>query len=464
MDKENQILDIFIEEIIPNRFQPRISFDEQKINELASSIKIHGIIQPLVLRKIGDKYEIIAGERRFKAATIAGLTKVPAIVVTMDDNQSAEVALVENLQRKDLTSIEEAKSYKKLLDRGYLSQEQLANKMGVSQSSIANKLRLLNLDETVQQALLEERISERHARSLLSLENFDQQKEFLDKIQKERLTVRQLDEEIKKIQNGNSIEKMEMFEDPEKIEKFSPNPAVIDTENINLEQKSSTENIFDLSQLTNIDEILSDESKEEVLVEPVVESSPETNVNNQPIIDSVFDIGQPIQENIENIINSSVVSGPVSDLTAQESVSTMENIENILPEVQNHNFFNNDEELKPTEQTQTIEQVQIPTFEELSVVPNLEIPNNTEVVVEPEKVTIEEAIEQLKPEIENPQALYSPSENIQTFELMIDKNDFRTIEDAFANLKSEIIKSGLKIDMDTYNFDQYYQLIIKIYK
>ena len=121
---------------------------------MADSIKEHGIIQPLVLRKLGEKYEIIAGERRYKAATLAGLSTVPAVISTADDNTSAEVALVENVQRRDLTPIEEARSYKNLLDKGYLTQEQLAKRMGLSQSAVANKLRLLNLDEEVQQIFM----------------------------------------------------------------------------------------------------------------------------------------------------------------------------------------------------------------------------------------------------------------------------------------------------------------------
>lgn len=207
MNLEKNILEIPIEDIIPNRFQPRLAFNEEGITELSESIKQHGIIQPLVVRKLGDKYEIIAGERRYKAATTAGLAKVPAIISDIDDNKSAEVALVENIQRRNLTAIEEAKSYKNLLDRGYLTQEQLANKMGVSQSSIANKLRLLNLDEEVKDALLNEKISERHARALLSLEDKDDQKKWLKRIIEERLTVRQLDLELKKLQeNGGESE------------------------------------------------------------------------------------------------------------------------------------------------------------------------------------------------------------------------------------------------------------------
>ena len=151
MEAESHIQNVSIENIIPNRFQPRLTFDEDALNALAASIKEHGIIQPLIVRKVGDKFEIIAGERRYKASTIAGLTEVPVIVANLDDNNSAEVALVENVQRKNLSSIEEAKSYKKILDKGYLTQEQLAQKLGISQPSVANKLRLLSLTDEVQE-------------------------------------------------------------------------------------------------------------------------------------------------------------------------------------------------------------------------------------------------------------------------------------------------------------------------
>lgn len=201
-----QVQEIFVEDIIPNRFQPRLTFDEKALQELSDSIKIHGVIQPLVLRRVGNKYEIIAGERRYKASCMAGLKKVPAIVREMTDNESAEVALIENIQRKNLSSIEEAQSYKSLLSRGYMTQDELAKKLGVSQSTIANKLRLLNLCDEVQNALLNEQISERHARSLLSIENPDEQKSMLNRIIKERLTVKQLDNEIKKMNSGESTE------------------------------------------------------------------------------------------------------------------------------------------------------------------------------------------------------------------------------------------------------------------
>lgn len=202
MEEKDKIIYVSVDDIIPNRFQPRLAFDEKELNSLSESIKKYGVIQPIVLRKIGEKYEIIAGERRYKASLLAGLAKIPAIINQTDDNTSAEIALLENLQRKNLTVIEESQSYKKLLDRGF-TQEEIANKLGISQSSIANKLRLLNLPKEVQEALLYNKISERHARSLLSLGDKETQIELLNKIVNEKLTVKQTEEEISNILNKN---------------------------------------------------------------------------------------------------------------------------------------------------------------------------------------------------------------------------------------------------------------------
>ena len=156
MDKEIKILNL--DDILPNRFQPRIQFSDKNISELAESIKEHGVIQPIVVRRISDKYEIIAGERRYKASILAGKTTIPAIITDLDDKNSAEIALIENVQRQDLTPIEEAVSYKKILDMGYINQTELAEKLGKTQSTIANKLRLLNLNDEVQEALLDGKI------------------------------------------------------------------------------------------------------------------------------------------------------------------------------------------------------------------------------------------------------------------------------------------------------------------
>ena len=142
MDHNRKVVELPLDDILPNRFQPRIKFNEDSIIELSESIKEHGVIQPIVVRPVGDKYEIIAGERRYKASCMAGLEKIPALITDLNDKDSAEVALIENVQRKDLTPIEEAISYKKILDMGYLTQEKLAEKLGKKQSTVANKLRL----------------------------------------------------------------------------------------------------------------------------------------------------------------------------------------------------------------------------------------------------------------------------------------------------------------------------------
>ena len=205
MINEKEIRDIPLESIIPNRFQPRELFNEEDLKELAASIKEHGVIQPIIVRQVGDKYEIIAGERRYKASQLAGKSTIPCMVRELDDVKSSKIALLENLQRKDLTPIEEAKTYQTILKIGGMTQEDLATSLGKSQSAIANKLRLLSLDNDVQNALLTEQISERHARSLLNVQDPKKQKELLAKIIQNRMTVRELDDEIAQITNTQNI-------------------------------------------------------------------------------------------------------------------------------------------------------------------------------------------------------------------------------------------------------------------
>ena len=301
MNMEKNIQEVPIEDIIPNRFQPRLTFNEDGLNELSDSIKQHGIIQPLVVRKLGDKFEIIAGERRYKAATQAGLTKVPVIVSDIDDNKSAEVALVENIQRRNLTAIEEAKSYKNLLDRGYLTQEQLASKMGVSQSSIANKLRLLNLDPEVQDALLNEKISERHARALLSIEDKEEQKKWLQRILNERMTVRQLDMELKKLKENNDNEE-------------SGIPLV----NINPDIDKILNNAEDINPIKAPHDVTSMLMPDEAMnkIEPISDSSTEDSNSSSKIPNKFFNFLEDEQANMDigepdEIFNNFKTSEPV---------------------------------------------------------------------------------------------------------------------------------------------------------
>lgn len=199
MFNNGQLTVLNIKDILPNRFQPRIKFDEEKLEELAESISKYGVIQPIVVRPVGNKFEIIAGERRFKASKLANRSTIPAILVNLSDKDSEEIALLENVQRQQLSPIEEAVSYKRILDMGYITQEELARKIGKSQSTIANKIRLLNLDDEVQSYLLNNKISERHARSLLRISDKEKQVEMLHRIVDERLTVKQTDKEIARL-------------------------------------------------------------------------------------------------------------------------------------------------------------------------------------------------------------------------------------------------------------------------
>lgn len=286
---EEKILQVPIEDIIPNRFQPRLAFDDASLSDLAASIKQHGIIQPLVLRRKNDKYEIVAGERRYKAARMAGLVSVPAIISNLSDAASAEVAIVENIQRKDLSAIEEARSYQSLLEKGYMTQEELAKKMGLSQSAVSNKLRLLTLDESVQQAVIKEQISERHARSLLKIKDFEMQKVLLNKIITERLTVKQLEDEIKKITPVQNI--------PSPISNIeSVNPT---TKNLGTDTIDNINNMLDIAQMPPKTESIEEIEPIEQLSQPTeVSQSAVNDVDDIPVINSI--------PNIENIKNNSV--------------------------------------------------------------------------------------------------------------------------------------------------------------
>ena len=148
-EDKDEVVQLYLDDIIPNRFQPREVFDEKALKELAVSIKKHGVFQPIIVRNVNGKYEIIAGERRYKASALAGLTKIPAIIKDLDDKESSKVALLENIQRKNLNPIEEARTYQKILELDQMTQEELAQTMGKSQSAVANKLRLLDRKSVV---------------------------------------------------------------------------------------------------------------------------------------------------------------------------------------------------------------------------------------------------------------------------------------------------------------------------
>lgn len=196
--KNKQIQDLPLARIHPNRFQPRHAFSSESISELAQTLREEGLLQPIIVREDGEEYEIIAGERRFRAAQSLGWEKIPAIVNNLSDQQTASLALIENLQREDLNPIDEATAYENLMELNSLTQAQLAKDIGKSQSYVANKLRLLRLDPQIQEALASGAITARHGRALLALSS-DQQKQALEQILSDKLNVKQTEELVAKL-------------------------------------------------------------------------------------------------------------------------------------------------------------------------------------------------------------------------------------------------------------------------
>lgn len=197
---KEEIMYIPISCIKPNPYQPRKTFSKRSLEELSQSIKAYGIIQPISVRKISDNsYELVAGERRLRAAELANLEKVPAIVLDMKDQDSAVLALIENLQREDLNFLEEAEGYYNLINDHGFTQQELAEKVGKNQSTIANKLRILRLPDEVKKMLIENGLTERHARALLKLPDKELQIEVLNKVIKNDLTVKKTEKLIKDI-------------------------------------------------------------------------------------------------------------------------------------------------------------------------------------------------------------------------------------------------------------------------
>lgn len=204
----DEVIQLPVDQIEPNQFQPRTIFDDEKIAELAQTINTHGMIQPIVVRKMDDeKYELIAGERRWRAVQVLGWERVSAIIREMTDTQTASVALIENLQREELTVIEEALAYQQLLELHDLTQEALAQRLGKNQSTVANKLRLLKLPDEVQQALLQKQITERHARALIKLKDEEKQIKLLAIILEQGLNVKQTEERIAKMNDPVPVKK-----------------------------------------------------------------------------------------------------------------------------------------------------------------------------------------------------------------------------------------------------------------
>lgn len=435
-NEKNEVVYLYLDDIIPNRFQPRERFDEGALRELAASIKEHGVIQPIIVRKIGDKYEIIAGERRYKASALAGLTKIPAIIRNLDDKESSKVALLENLQRKNLSPIEEARTYQKILDLDQMTQFELAKTMGKSQPVVANKLRLLTLPDEVQEALLKEQISERHARSLLALNNAEDQIEMLHKIINNRMTVRETDEEIRKMTSTENfglpgLESTHVEKTPQEnqMAQTMPQPTQINVQ----QQKAPV-----LPQMPNY----------------------ETNQNivNTPDVNTLRE--QAVDINDLNKIH------PVSNSTQQaESVEAKkeEPMQPVLPEISENDkekpFIDLEELLK------TPEAVPIQEEKMEDTVPKEETEELLEKMETPDQAPVEETLDveklddtskqNIKEEKPLPSVVDAKSANVFDLRLAIS-----TIRDTIKQLEDK----GITIETEEIDFEDHYQVVVKIEK
>ena len=198
---DENLLTVDLDKLMAREDQPRKNFDDDSLEELANSIKADGVIQPIVVRKVGDKYEIIAGERRFRASKLAGLEKVPVVVKNVSDRKARELALVENIQREDLNPIEEAISLKTLMEEYKLTQQELSDIIGKSRSYIANNLRLLNLSDYIKDFLIRGDLSPSQGRTLLSLETEDERKKYLEKLLVKEVNIRDVEKKAKQSKN-----------------------------------------------------------------------------------------------------------------------------------------------------------------------------------------------------------------------------------------------------------------------
>lgn len=213
--EEKIVKEIPVDKIIPNPYQPRKVFSTNALEELSKSIKEYGVLQPITVRQRENVYELVAGERRLRAAKLAELKTIPAIINNMSDQYSAVLALLENLQREDLNFIEESLGYENLIKQHNFTQQQLAEKLGKNQSTIANKLRILKLPDTVKQYLVENNLTERHARALLKLPNEELMMEIVKKVVKQELTVKKTEKLI-----NDTLEALKAENEPEKKNKI----------------------------------------------------------------------------------------------------------------------------------------------------------------------------------------------------------------------------------------------------
>ena len=349
-NEKDEVVQLYLDDIIPNRFQPREIFDERALKELAVSIREHGVIQPIIVRSVQNgKYEIIAGERRYKASALAGLTKIPAIIRNLDDKESSKVALLENLQRKNLNPIEEARTYQKILEIDQMTQEELAKTMGKSQSAVANKLRLLSLPDDIQESLLKEQISERHARALINIPDSKKQKEMLKKIIDNKMSVRSVEEEIKRLysKNNDSTQVRPELSNNEQIattNAFVNSSPLMPTAELPADESNFGKvtiappegEAMPTGKFINYGEI--DKAREEAINNQIAEKPPAiTSIDINDLKSNTNDISTPSGgSSLDNLLN---IGGQTSFITPAEQIVKTEST--LEKENKSKDYFNN---------------------------------------------------------------------------------------------------------------------------
>ena len=214
-------VEVDINKVEPNKLQPRKNFDEDKLQDLAENIKLHGIINPLIVQDRGKYYEIIGGERRWRAARIAGFKKVPVIIMKLSEQEFVEISLIDNIQREQLNPIEEALAFARLIDEFNLKQDEVAERVSKSRTTITNALRLLKLDKRVQDMIVDDKLTTGHARAMLAITDPDKQYEFAERAFDEKMSVRDVEREVKKLINDKKSDKKT------KVEELDPQLAAV---------------------------------------------------------------------------------------------------------------------------------------------------------------------------------------------------------------------------------------------
>ena len=424
-NEKDEVVQLYLDDIIPNRFQPREIFDERALKELAVSIREHGVIQPIIVRSVQNgKYEIIAGERRYKASALAGLTKIPAIIRNLDDKESSKVALLENLQRKNLNPIEEARTYQKILEIDQMTQEELAKTMGKSQSAVANKLRLLSLPDDIQKSLLKEQISERHARALINIPDSKKQKEMLKKIIDNKMSVRSVEEEIKRLysKNNDSTQARPELSNNEQIattNAFVNSSPLMPTAELPADESNFGKvtiappegEAMPTGKFINYGEI--DKAREEEINNQIAEKPPTiTSIDINDLKSNTNDISTPSGgSSLDNLLN---IGGQTSFITPAEQIVKTEST--LEKENKSKDYFNNSD----------LSAFNIPQeTSNISPMNNGMIPISN---VTDENYTIEEATEKIR------------------------------------NLVEDLKAHGINISTNEMNFEKSFQIIIKLYK